>query len=603
MKEPPRQIQEWIHELEEGGGRIWLQRAVILLLTVGLAGFYHLERPRNFVAAEAMDMAQLGRNIAEGRGYTTFNISPLSLGLQQRVLKKEKKTPFNLLREGHPDITNPPVYPLMIAAVDKLLPARIRWGAESSPASRPPPEVAIGVLNLLWFAAAALLIYWMARKLFSSGAAFLAAAVFLCTDLFWEFVFSGLPTLWLCSLTLLVAGLVLDLPEKIQGTPSLGRMGALGYGLAIGAAVALGCLTVYSYGWILLPALFTIYHSNSRRRAIIMGACLAGFLLLTVPWLARTAIKSGMPFGTATVAAFCDTKGFPGDRLERSLDPDLGSVQIYEIVSKFAGNLGDVLINELPAVGANWFVAFFFVGVFFPASDDKAARAKWLAIEMIVIFLFVQPIIRTRLTTLSPVLNTENLLVLLAPFLFVIGAGVVDGLWRRFEAPFAGADFVSKVFVVVLCSAPLVQTVLKRGSSPVAAPFYLPKVVRQLTGYVPRNALMMSDIPWAVAWYGGRECVDLTLRVKEDYKEDFFVINDYQRSIRALYLSPLTATRRWQSEMIGSADGVWGRFYMDFFLRRRVPDGFPLRFAFDDDPVNLNYPRAGHLLMADAQYW
>ena len=48
----------------------------------------------------------------------------------------------------------------------------------------------------------------------------------------------------------------------------------------------------------------------------------------------------------------------------------------------------------------------------------------------------------------------------------------------------------------------------------------------------------MSDIPWAVAWYGQRQCVWLTLKCTPDAKdpstrEDFFAINDYQKPINA----------------------------------------------------------------------
>ena len=47
---------------------------------------------------------------------------------------------------------------------------------------------------------------------------------------------------------------------------------------------------------------------------------------------------------------------------------------------------------------------------------------------------------------------------------------------------------------------------------------------------------MMSDIPWAVAWYGNRSCLGLTL----DVKKEFFAIHDFQKPIQALYLTQST---------------------------------------------------------------
>ena len=52
----------------------------ILFLTL----VYNLCAYRNFATPEAMDSAQLARNMAEGKGYTTLFIRPFSLYLVQR---------------------------------------------------------------------------------------------------------------------------------------------------------------------------------------------------------------------------------------------------------------------------------------------------------------------------------------------------------------------------------------------------------------------------------------------------------------------------------------------------------------------------------------
>ena len=96
-------VQEIIHSLEEGQ---WAKRirGLVLLLLIGSLGLvYYLNLTRNFTAPEAMDAAQLARNIAEGRGYTTQFIRPRSeehtSELQSRtnlvcrlLLEKKKKT-------------------------------------------------------------------------------------------------------------------------------------------------------------------------------------------------------------------------------------------------------------------------------------------------------------------------------------------------------------------------------------------------------------------------------------------------------------------------------------------------------------------------------
>ena len=605
MKEPPKGVQQWIYILEEGAGRIWVRRSLLVTIALALAGLFHLNRAHNFESPEAMDMAQLGRNIAEGRGYTTWNIRPLSVALQTRTLTNAGKSPFQLLQRPHADISNPPIFPTLVAGALKMVPASARSAMTGKSRTRPPAEVAIGVLNLFGLWALVFMVYRMTWGLFSRNAAIVAALVVMCCDIFWDFVFSGLPTLWLSALLCWVTLLAASAAEHFRHGAKVTLADAVRKGGGIGALLALACLTVYSTGWLLVPVALTLYFSAQKHQRTLAASCVVTFLIVVSPWLIRNTAKSGLPFGTATVAAYSGTKGFPEDRLERSLSPRLQEVQIFEIINKFSENERELVRNQLSSVGGTWFTAFFVVGLFLPSRSPLVGRVKWLVVSMLLVFLLVQPIIRTNISTLCPVYSTENLIVLLAPMFIAMAAGVMEDLWARSTFPFAGADVISKAFVVALCILPGLQTAVHSRNTVLSAPPYVPAVIAQLSNYVPSDALMMSDMPWGVSWYGRRPCVGLTLRVREDYREDFFAINDYYRSIRALYLSPVTADKPWQSGFVASPDGAWARLYMDFFLRGKVPEGFPLKFAFGggEGPSAMAYPSAGHLLMADFQYW
>ncbi len=93
--------------------------------------------------------------------------------------------------------------------------------------------------------------------------------------------------------------------------------------------------------------------------------------------------------------------------------------------------------------------------------------------------------------------------------------------------------------------------------------------------------MAMSDIPWAVAWYGQRQCVWLTLRCKPDAKdptthEDFFAINDYQKPIKLLYLTPATMDARFLTQWVKAGEQSWGSFILESIMKKKVPDDFPL---------------------------
>src|SRR5436189_4101567 len=104
-------------------------------------------------------------------------------------------------------------------------------------------------------------------------------------------------------------------------------------------------------------------------------------------------------------------------------------------------------------------------------------------------------------------------------------------------------------------------------------------MIHRTSQWLKGDELMMSDMPWAVAWYGDRQCVWVTLDSGSDHSGDFFSINDYQKAIRGLLLTPLTIDTRFVSEMLKNPDGAWGRFVLESLLRTNVPTGFPLKNA------------------------
>ena len=112
-------IQRVIHALEVGVFSRWLQFLPLVVAVIGLAVLYDLNAYRSFNSVEAMDAAQVARNVAEGRGYTTDFIRPFSVYLIQKhnheVHKGEiqltNSVDFAEINGAHPDLANATVYP------------------------------------------------------------------------------------------------------------------------------------------------------------------------------------------------------------------------------------------------------------------------------------------------------------------------------------------------------------------------------------------------------------------------------------------------------------------------------------------------------------
>ena len=98
-------LQELIHSFEEGAGARAMKWVGFLAAFVGLAIAYDLRAYKNFANPDAMDAAQVARNLSEGRGFTTQFIRPASLYFV------DQKTGAASLTNAHPDLANAPAYP------------------------------------------------------------------------------------------------------------------------------------------------------------------------------------------------------------------------------------------------------------------------------------------------------------------------------------------------------------------------------------------------------------------------------------------------------------------------------------------------------------
>jgi hypothetical protein len=107
-------------------------------------------------------------------------------------------------------------------------------------------------------------------------------------------------------------------------------------------------------------------------------------------------------------------------------------------------------------------------------------------------------------------------------------------------------------------------------------PPYHPYIIQYVSSCLNEQELMMSDVPWAVAWYGQRQCIWLTL----DAEDEFFAINDLTKPVRGLYLSPLTMDSRFATDWIKPGQKGWGQFILEWIVvRGQLPLRFPLRVA------------------------
>ena len=268
---------------------------------------------------------------------------------------------------------------------------------------------------------------------------------------------------------------------------------------------------------------------------------------------------------------------------------------------KLNTNLRQIVTTDLPKLGGTWVTAFFLVGLLIRFRNPALTRLRYFLLACILVLAVVQALGRTQLSEASPDVNSENLLVLVAPLVLVYGVSLFYLLLEQVHLPFHQLRYIVIGLFSLAACLPMVFVFLPPKGFPVAYPPYYPPAIQMVAGWLKEREMAMSDIPWAFAWYGQRQCVWLTLKCTPDAKdpsshENFFAINDYQKPINVLYLTPETMDARFLSQWVRAGEQSWGSFILESMIKKKVPPYFP-----------LSESQAGwlpeQLVLADWQRW
>ena len=550
-----------------------MHSALLIAALIGLATLYHHRCFRHFSHPEAMDSAQLARNLAQGKGFTTDFIRPAGLYLLK------KKTGETHLDGAHPDVANAPLYPWLLSLWMRLggFDFEIRDAANFEEYG---PEKQIAGFNQLLLILIVPGVWWLARRLFDTYVAWVAAGLFAGTDLLWRHALSGLSTPLVLVLVTLLAHLLVSF-ERCSGENARTRHLWL-LALAVGVVLGLLGLTRYAFAWLALPVLVCITVWSGTRGFSSGLAVLSGFLLLMGPWCGRNIGWTGMAFGTAGFAVHQETPRFPGDVVERLMNPedgdsprDIRQVGPGEYWAKLQARLPDELGTALPGMGGNWITMFFLVGLFLPFRSRALSRLRGFAFASVVALLLIQALGRTRWGLEAKLVSADDLLIALSPIVFVFGAGMLAVLLGRMEgSPAVTRGILTPLLVTFLC-LPLLLRLYAGESQRFAYPPYYPPIIQERAHWLEEGELMMSDVPWATAWYGSRRSV----WIPAEFATGFLQI-EREAPVAAVYLTARTMDRPLVSGLIRGEDVLLGQFVADAVVNEQVPSGFPLRHAF-----------------------
>ncbi len=592
-------VQSFIHSIEQGRFSTILRGSVIAVVIIAVALVYLGWRFRGFALPEAMDQAQVAREIARGHGWSTQFLRPLALWQFA-----ENKLP--LPKDDFPDTYNAPLPPLVNSLAIKLAGDKVKFGEHEYIA---PSERLIVALSMLCFLASIGVEYLLLRRLFDARLAFWASSATLVSDLCWQFTLSGLPQMLMLlifngALYSLVRalqnhralesarsqGVEPSVPSPREGKPpETARPGKVLLWMAA-AGVLFGLLTLSHAITIWLFAGALIYSAiHFRRRGPVVLILLLAFALVYAPWMARNYRVSGSAFGLAQYELYGGVVTSTSQRMRSVTDPMTSSVQPYFFRPKIQHGICDQLNQLTGSLGGNVLAVAFFLGLVHVFRRAEVNSFRWAVLLMWGLAVFGMGLAAPGDTDAALAIGPNQIGVLFLPVMLGFGLAYVLVLFsRRESASGAVAQLVFFATLFVVSALPLVFSLLPNNGSPFQYPPYFEPGINRLAAWTNPGEIIVSDMPWAVAWYADRKSLWLPNKIKE-----ITDLGDNSRlpgSVAGVFLTPISRnTPLFTSVIRGEYSDyqplIFGQTNIPYFPFREVLPvmGDPTTYLFFSD--------------------
>jgi hypothetical protein len=452
-------------EAGESRIRLWILGVVGAITPFLLLGVYYKTMFAGLINPDALDYAQIGRNLSEGRGFTTLILRPLALTHGNNALLQ-------------PDVTHGPLFPFVLSLAFDTFKAN---------------DTSVALVSGFFYLLTIPVIYLLGARMFSRTVGMLAAMVFTANALMLEYASSGLPISLEILLTTLLLSEVYNIAMYKQDQ---GDAAPLPKWLLMRAGALTGLLYLTNPEFIcVLPIVGGVVLWLFPTRRLQSGGFFALAFSPVLLWMARNAALTGNPiFGLRGMDVWTYvTNYYPGEKVYRMAPSDVvpGTDMFVALVLKILSGLGNI-VQQAPQVAASWVLAFFLPSLFFRFADTAANLVRSVTILFVLaigILLLIFGVDMPLLTCVVPVL-------LIFAVAYLIYLGQQARLSRR------GATLAVSLFAFSVIY-PLVSTILLSGAQPAA--LKEASTARSVSKMMTQpDDVAFSDQPWIVAWYAHR---------------------------------------------------------------------------------------------------
>lgn len=580
-----KSLQDWVYEVEAGAIRLWLVRLSLFLFVSGLAAWIGLREFNGLRSMEAMDLAQQGRQLALGKGFTTQLIRPLALW--QLRSKHGNQSPS---MTEFPETLTPPLYPLLLSGCFRLGKALKVMSFDIPPDKVKTfriylPDYVPLIINLASIVLGSLLVFLWGARQFDLGVGILASVFFLGSSALWDLAIQGgntpLLVLFYGAIGWLFCG-VLRLQDTGEGDAKLvgGHPSSFFCGFLIGLTPLVQMIQIWPcLAFLMLGFLFL----RSHRWTLFLGALIP--LALLVAWFVRMWQVAGNPFGLNWAYFLHDSPNYPGSMVWRTFSFDVEKTDVWRRVLGSVLKGFSMIMSKGPMLGGAT-LAGLLAGVSllhrFRLRSAALGKNIWglVAFALIIACAFI---VRGEDQAGLPIL------IVLLPSICVYGAAF---LWICIERWKFEIDLLGKLLaclVALLASWSTFARLALPEPPPFSYPPNYPPIFVFMRSWFEPGELQASDLPWAESWYTNVP----TLWIPST-REDFLKIHDRVNPVFSILFTPMSSDVKMYSQML-SDNSEWNS-WADLIRRQKPPD-LPQAFATSLPPNN------DYLLLSIQKRW
>ncbi|MDP4624244.1 MAG: glycosyltransferase family 39 protein [Akkermansiaceae bacterium] len=571
--------------------------AVLIALTLGNLFIFF----RGLNTPQAMDQAQIAREIARGNGFTTKFIRPIAYE-QAKETQQGAAIPFTNFQDTY----HSPLNPLLNAAVLKLIGAdnADQWKMGENEMVFPLDRV-IATVSTLCFLMSIGVSYLLVSRIFDPKIAGVTAILMLFCETFWDYSLSGLPQM----LMLLLFSCAIYFTYRAVEDSAEGRV-PFAPAITAGVFFTLLSLTHYLGIWIALG--YIIFAAVAFRPRGLLGVIVLVTILIPMTFvMLRNSSISGTPFGTAFLELYKGIGGNSEEIVMRGRDLESSPLRNDGTLSSIVRTTLLQTNSIVPFLGGIIVAPLFLISLLHPFKRTSIANFRWAILLMFTVSALGLAIYGISDKNLEP--NQTHMLF--APIMTAYGLAFLSILWSRIPSVTTTPALhnLHHIIVIIICALPLIISMpMKvrigmsrndRGGIPHWPPYYAPALNLGLSKWLTDKQICFSDQPWAVAWYADRTSVWLPPS-RLDFAAIESMAADLDTPVAGILISP-------SSHGSGNVSEVAGK-YKDFtslVLDGRVvlatyPPGFSI---YDKDPkiqeITRRYPYRATLVGMDMVYY